>query len=146
MKHLLGRYGTLIRDVVALINERPARPAAAAAPKYLKVEAVYGVSHEGALHLDDILARRTRISVDTWDRGDAAARRLPIWSRRCWAGTRPPSQRGGALPGPGRAEIESQEQLDDRTADAARLGAESPGERGTSDADPSPARDARTRA
>ena len=44
--------------------------------KYLKVEAKYAVSHEGALHLDDILARRTRISIDTWDRGDAAAQEV----------------------------------------------------------------------
>ena len=42
-------------------------------PEYLKVEAVYAASHEGALHLDDILARRTRISIETWDRGVAAA-------------------------------------------------------------------------
>ena len=27
----------------------------------------------GALHLDDILARRTRVSIETWDRGIAAA-------------------------------------------------------------------------
>ena len=28
---------------------------------------------QGALHLDDILARRTRISIESWDRGAAAA-------------------------------------------------------------------------
>ena len=43
------------------------------APGYLKVEAVYAATAEGALHLDDILARRTRISIETWDRGLAAA-------------------------------------------------------------------------
>jgi glycerol-3-phosphate dehydrogenase len=33
----------------------------------------YAASHEGALHLDDVLTRRTRISIETWDRGVGAA-------------------------------------------------------------------------
>jgi glycerol-3-phosphate dehydrogenase len=32
------------------------------------------VTHEGARHLDDVLTRRTRISIETFDRGTAAAR------------------------------------------------------------------------
>ena len=32
------------------------------------------MSHEGARHLDDVLTRRTRISIETFDRGVAAAR------------------------------------------------------------------------
>ena len=31
------------------------------------------MSHEGARHLDDLLTRRTRISIETFDRGVAAA-------------------------------------------------------------------------
>jgi glycerol-3-phosphate dehydrogenase len=34
---------------------------------------VYAVSHEGALHLDDVLVRRTRIAIEAPDRGLAAA-------------------------------------------------------------------------
>ena len=34
---------------------------------------VYAVTHEGARHLDDVLARRTRISIETFDRGVSAA-------------------------------------------------------------------------
>ncbi len=34
---------------------------------------MYAASHEGALHLDDILARRTRLSIETWDRAVGAA-------------------------------------------------------------------------
>ena len=62
----------------ALIEAEPelAQPLSTARRKYLKVEARYAVSHEGALHLDDILARRTRISIDTWDRGEAAAQEV----------------------------------------------------------------------
>src|SRR6476619_588608 len=74
VEHLLNRYGSLIEELTDLIAVRPqlAEPLDSA-PEYLKVEAVYAASHEGALHLDDILARRTRISIETWDRGVAAA-------------------------------------------------------------------------
>jgi glycerol-3-phosphate dehydrogenase len=40
---------------------------------HLKVEVWYAAAAEGALHLDDVLARRTRLSVHTFDRGVAAA-------------------------------------------------------------------------
>ena len=43
------------------------------ADDYLGAEVVYAASHEGALHLDDVLARRTRISIEAWDRGVSAA-------------------------------------------------------------------------
>jgi len=46
----------------------------APAPDYLGVEVVYAASHEGALHLEDVLARRTRISIEYAHRGvDCAA-------------------------------------------------------------------------
>ena len=34
---------------------------------------MYAVTHEGARHLDDVLTRRTRISIETFDRGIQAA-------------------------------------------------------------------------
>ena len=34
---------------------------------------VYAATHEGALHIEDVLARRTRISIEAWDRGVEAA-------------------------------------------------------------------------
>ena len=43
------------------------------AEDYLTAEVVYAVTHEGARHLDDVLTRRTRISIETWDRGIHAA-------------------------------------------------------------------------
>ena len=72
--HLLGRYGGLIDEVLELIRSRPelAEPLEGA-PLYLAAEVVYGVSHEGARHLDDVLTRRTRISIETFDRGLACA-------------------------------------------------------------------------
>ncbi len=73
--HLLGRYGGLIDEVLELIRARPelARPLEGA-PLYLSAEVVYAVSHEGARHLDDVLTRRTRVSIETFDRGVASAR------------------------------------------------------------------------
>ena len=43
------------------------------AEDYLAAEVVYAVTHEGARHLDDVLTRRTRISIETFDRGVSAA-------------------------------------------------------------------------
>ena len=40
---------------------------------YLAAEVVYAVTHEGARHLDDVLTRRTRISIETFDRGVGVA-------------------------------------------------------------------------
>lgn len=47
------------------------------APGYLKVEAVHAASYQGALHLDDVLARRARISIETYDRVWRRQRRSP---------------------------------------------------------------------
>jgi len=71
--HLLGRYGGLVDDLLELIASRPdlAVPLPGA-EDYLSAEVVYAVTHEGARHLDDVLARRTRISIETFDRGTVA--------------------------------------------------------------------------
>ena len=74
IEHLLHRYGTLAGEVLDLIAAEPGlgRPIAGA-DDYLRAEVVYAASHEGARHLDDVLARRTHISIETWDRGLTAA-------------------------------------------------------------------------
>ncbi len=74
---LLDRYGSLIGDVLELAAENsglltPIKEA----PGYLKVEALYAVTAEGALHLEDILARRMRISIEYSHRGVACAREV----------------------------------------------------------------------
>ena len=68
--HLLGRYGDLVDDLLALMAARPelAEPLEGA-EDYLAAEVVYAVTHEAARHLDDVLTRRTRISIETFDRG-----------------------------------------------------------------------------
>jgi len=77
VRHLLDRYGSLIGDVLHLAAGDPEllRPIAEA-PGYLKVEARYAVTAEGALHLEDVLARRTRISIEYPHRGVACAREV----------------------------------------------------------------------
>src|SRR5690606_32276501 len=74
IEHLLRRYGTLTDELLDLIRARPelVEPVPGA-DDYILAEIVYAASHEGALHLDDVLARRTRISIEAWDRGVSAA-------------------------------------------------------------------------
>ncbi len=72
--HLLGRYGGMVDDLLALVAERRVLGLPLeGAEDYLAAEVVYAVTHEGARHLDDVLTRRTRISIETFDRGLAAA-------------------------------------------------------------------------
>jgi glycerol-3-phosphate dehydrogenase len=72
--HLLGRYGSMVGDLISILKYRPelAQPIAGGAG-YLRVEALYAVTHEGALHIDDILTRRTHLSIETPDQGLEAA-------------------------------------------------------------------------
>ncbi len=72
--HLLERYGGLIDDLLRLIEKEPAlgRPLEGA-EQYLAAEVVYAATREGAMHLEDLLTRRTRISIEAFDRGMAAA-------------------------------------------------------------------------
>ena len=74
IEHLLGRYGSAIHYLLDEVRRDPelGKPLEGA-DDYLRVEVRYAASHEGALHLDDVLARRTRISIETFDRGLASA-------------------------------------------------------------------------
>jgi glycerol-3-phosphate dehydrogenase len=61
-------------EVAALIRDRPdlADPLEGGAG-HLRADVVHACAHEGALHLDDVLERRTRLALTTPDRGLAAA-------------------------------------------------------------------------
>ncbi|GLY01617.1 glycerol-3-phosphate dehydrogenase/oxidase [Actinoplanes sp. NBRC 101535] len=122
MEHLLQRYGTLVDEILDLIAANPAlgRPLDGA-PDYLAAEIVYAVTHEGARHLDDVLSRRTRISIETADRGLAAARTAagliagPLgWTEAEAAGEVALYEARTA------AEIAAQQLPDDESADATR--------------------------
>ncbi|WP_298226651.1 glycerol-3-phosphate dehydrogenase/oxidase [Gryllotalpicola sp.] len=125
VEHLLDRYGVLAEDLVELIAERPelAEPLPGA-DDYLGAEIVYAATHEGALHLDDVLARRTRISIEAWDRGVSAA---PVAAKLMgaelgWNPSRVKKEVDLYLKRV-EAEIASQQQPDDASADRVRLSA-----------------------
>jgi glycerol-3-phosphate dehydrogenase len=73
-EHLLYRYGGLAPEVIGPAASRRAlsEPVPGAA-LYLKAEVEYAVTHEGALHLEDVLVRRTRIAMETPRGGMASA-------------------------------------------------------------------------
>ncbi len=75
--HLLRRFGDNAREIVEICekDEANAKPLRAA-PEYLRAEIVHAVTHEGALHVDDILARRTHIAFQVTHRGVAAVQEV----------------------------------------------------------------------
>jgi glycerol-3-phosphate dehydrogenase len=132
IEHLLQRYGSAVHDLLTEVDRRPelGEPLEGA-EDYLRVEVWYAAAYEGAHHLDDVLARRTRISIETFDRGlaaaepaarlmgevlgwsdDVARREVEVYNERV------------------AAERDSQQQPDDQAADAARTRAPEFAERG----------------
>src|SRR3954467_90180 len=121
--HLLGRYGGLVDEVLDLVRDRPDLAAPLpGADDYLRAEVVYAVSHEGARHLDDVLTRRTRISIETFDRGVAAARPAAelMASVLSWDQRQLDDEVDHYLRRV-EAERQSQRELTDREADEARV-------------------------
>ena len=132
IEHLLQRFGSRIGDLLDEVARRPelGKPLEGT-EDYLCVEAWYAAAHEGAHHLDDVLARRTRISIETFDRGLTAAApaarlmgEVLGWSEEQIA--REVEVYGERV----AAERDSQEQIDDQAADAARTRAPEFAERG----------------
>jgi glycerol-3-phosphate dehydrogenase len=121
--HLLGRYGGLVDEVLPLLIDRPelAEPLIHA-PDYLCGEVVYAVTHEGARHLDDVLTRRTRISIETFDRGALCAPQVAelMASVLDWDRARLVEEVDHYLRRV-EAERQSQEKLTDQEADEARV-------------------------
>jgi glycerol-3-phosphate dehydrogenase len=122
---LHNRYGAMADEIGELAATDPelARPVVADAP-YMMAELRYAVTHEGALHLDDVLTRRTRLSIETRHRGIDAVRptarimgALLGWDQAAY------DREIGHYEARVRAELDSQAQPDDHTADAARMGA-----------------------
>jgi glycerol-3-phosphate dehydrogenase len=125
IEHLLHRYGSMIGEVLELVaaDSSLGKPLAGA-DDYLRAEVVYAASHEGARHLDDVMARRTHASIETWDRGLSAADEAvtlmagPMkWKSRQIARELENYRARVA------AERASQEAESDQDADAIRLGA-----------------------
>ena len=132
IEHLLHRYGSRVHELLDEVARRPelGRPLEGA-EDYLRVEAWYAAAFEGAHHLDDLLARRTRISIETFDRGLSAAEpaarlmgEVLGWSDGVVAREVEVYRERVA------AERDSQEQPDDQAADAARTRAPEFAQRG----------------
>jgi glycerol-3-phosphate dehydrogenase len=125
VSRLLHRHGDRIGEVLDLAAADPelARPLEGA-PDYLAAEVVHAVTAEGARHLDDVLTRRTRISIETSHRGvESAAQVAALMAAALgWDEEREAREFAHYLARV-EAERESQRMPDDRTADAARLGA-----------------------
>jgi glycerol-3-phosphate dehydrogenase len=128
LEHLLERYGSLALDVLDLARADPEldRPLEGA-PEYLAAEVAYAVRAEGALHLDDVLTRRTRISMETPHRGtESAAHAARVmgavlsWDRSTM------DREVGQYRAYVQAERESQRMPDDQAADTPRPPASSP--------------------
>jgi glycerol-3-phosphate dehydrogenase len=123
--HLLDRYGSLIGEVLAMAEDSPELlTPITEAPIYLKVEAVYAAAAEGALHLEDILARRMRIAIEYPHRGVDCAREVaevvaPVLG---W-GPEDVQREVETYIARVDAEVRSQQQPDDESADALRAAA-----------------------
>ncbi|HVW82072.1 MAG TPA: glycerol-3-phosphate dehydrogenase/oxidase [Mycobacteriales bacterium] len=122
-EHLLHRYGAMLEEVLAPAADNPEllEPIPGAG-LYLLAEVQYAATHEAALHLDDVLTRRTRISIETRHRGVDSA---PAVARVLGAalGWDDETREAEVARYIARVEAErlSQEQTDDVNADARRL-------------------------
>jgi glycerol-3-phosphate dehydrogenase len=126
--HLLGRFGTETGPVLDLIAGEPALGwPLPGAENYLAAEARWAVTADGALHLDDVLTRRTRISIETSDRGLAALSAVAELMAPAlgWSST-DVAREVAAYRARVEAERRSQEQPTDETADFERLAAADP--------------------
>ncbi|HEX5540512.1 MAG TPA: glycerol-3-phosphate dehydrogenase/oxidase [Micromonospora sp.] len=125
VEHLLERYGSLTAELLALIDADPLLAAPlSGAPEYLAAEVAYAARAEGALHLEDVLTRRTRISIETPHRGtESAEHAAEILGRVLgWDATVRAREVEHYLARVA-AERQSQRMPDDVGADSARLGA-----------------------
>ena len=88
--HLLNRHGSLISEILEIIEEQPKLAAKLDADlPYIKAEIVYAASYEGARSVDDVISRRTRLSFEAVNHGvhladEVAALMSPVlgWSAK----------------------------------------------------------------
>jgi glycerol-3-phosphate dehydrogenase len=128
VEHLLERYGTLTGELLTLVSEDPTLARSlVGAPEYLTAEIAYAALAEGAMHLDDVLTRRTRISIETVHRGvDSVEDAALVMARVLDWDDRTRRREIEHYLARVAAERESQRMPDDAAADAARLGAPDP--------------------
>jgi glycerol-3-phosphate dehydrogenase len=124
IERLLRRYGGETEMVLDLTTDDPTLLDTIPSGSYLAAEVLFAVEHEGALHLDDVLTRRTRLSIECDDRGtDAAPLVAQIMAGVLGWDAETVNLELDHYAARVAAERESQTMPDDLTADAARLGA-----------------------
>jgi len=128
LEHLVSRYGSAAGEVLDLVQREPElAQRLPGADGYLAAEVRYAATHEGALHVDDVLTRRTHIAFEAADRGaqaaDAAARTLaPVLGWDEADVEREVAHYRARLD----AELAAQALLDDAASNAARAGVRDP--------------------
>jgi glycerol-3-phosphate dehydrogenase len=123
IEHLLRRYGTAITEILDLIaKDRTLAQPLSGAEDYLRAEVVYAAEYEGAIRLDDVLARRMRVSFATFDRGVGAARpAAELMATVLGWDDEEVDRQVAQYEAQITAERESQRQPDDQSADAVRV-------------------------
>lgn len=123
--HLLHRYGSLLNELVDMCKEQPdlAQPLTEMSA-YLRVEIAYAASHEGVLHLEDIMLHRTRLNYEVADRGLAATEEISHIAAGI-LGWDDETRRAEiqAYADRANAEAAAELELDDASAETARLNA-----------------------
>ena len=126
IEHLLGRYGSMIHELLDLIEQDPSLGEPLAGTEdYLRAEVVYAASPRRG----PAPGRRAHSSYPDLDRDvpprhPVRARRPPSWCAACSAGAHEQVEREiEHYKQRVAAERESQQMPDDETADAARMGA-----------------------
>lgn len=126
-ERLLWRHGSRVVDVLALCEADPALSELLPGEGYVAAEVVHAVRHEGALHLDDVLARRLRVAIEELDGGLSIAPHVAEIMGRELGWSPGVTEREIAL---WRARVEAEAAAhrapDDATAAAARAAAPDP--------------------
>ena len=120
---LLERYGSGLNDFCAALAAEPElNTPLEGEPAYLRAEVVWGVLHEGALHLEDMLVNRVRVNVERPDRGAAVVDEVADLMASLLGWTEVQTAREKAnYRARIAAELAAQEQGSDAEASAARL-------------------------
>jgi glycerol-3-phosphate dehydrogenase len=113
----------MLRDLVDACVEDPSLAAPLQeAPAYLRAEIAYAVTHEGALHLEDVLLHRTRLNYEVADRGLAACPEIAdIMAPLLGWDDATKAQEIATYTARADAEADAETQPDDETAERARL-------------------------